>query len=84
MKIILGFTIFFVGIINAMDHLDQNISQYWDAVAFFMVIMGTLAVAIITMPSLSLKIISTRSLILTSCNVEIWYMSPLTDFLQSL
>lgn len=40
-----------------MKHLDQNISQYWDAVAFFMVVMGTLAVAIITMPSLSLKII---------------------------
>lgn len=57
MKIILGLTIFSIGMINAMGHLEQSFSQYWDAVAFFMVVMGTLSVAIITMPSLSLKII---------------------------
>lgn len=57
MKIILGSAIFLFGIYNALDHLDQSITQYWDSVAFFMVVLGTLAVAVITMPSLSLKII---------------------------
>lgn len=57
MKVISGILIFSVGTYYSIQHLGQSIVQYWDAVAFFMVISGTISVAIMTLPSLSLKII---------------------------
>jgi chemotaxis protein MotA len=57
MKMILGYIISGFGIISAVSHLDQDLSQYWDSVAFFMVVFGTLSVAVITLPSLGLKTI---------------------------
>ncbi|MBT7608364.1 MAG: hypothetical protein HN576_01320 [Bacteriovoracaceae bacterium] len=57
MKITLGYIISAFGIITAVNHLGQDLSQYWDGVAFLMVVFGTLSVAVITLPSLNLKII---------------------------
>lgn len=52
MKIILGFGIVTIGFVIALDHLNQNINQYWDLIAFAMVVFGTLATSVMTMPSL--------------------------------
>jgi len=67
MKVILGFIIFSIGIFYSIQHLGQSLTQYWDTVAFFMVIFGTISVAIMTLPSLNLKIIL-RELLLSTEN----------------
>lgn len=67
MKILFGFLISTIGIYFSIEHLGQSIAQYWDAVAFLMVIFGTISVAVITLPSLNLKIIL-RELILSMEN----------------
>lgn len=55
MKIIIGFAIITSGFYIALDHLDQRIVQFWDIIAFSVVVFGTMAVSIMTMPSLKLK-----------------------------
>jgi flagellar motor component MotA len=52
MKVILGFIVITLGFAFSLDHLNQSVSQYWDAIAFFMVFFGTLSVAVMTSPSL--------------------------------
>lgn len=55
MKIIIGFIIMSLGFVIALEELDQNLAQIWDLIAFAMVCFGTLAVAVMTMPSLKLR-----------------------------
>jgi len=55
MKIIIGFIIITAGFYISLQHLDQSINQFWDIIAFSMVIFGTIAVSVMTMPSLKLK-----------------------------
>lgn len=55
MKIILGFFIISIGFYIALDHLNQGIGQFWDVIAFALVVFGTAAVSVMTMPSLKLK-----------------------------
>lgn len=55
MKIIFGFMIITSGFYVALDHLNQSITQFWDIIAFSVVVFGTLAVSVMTMPSLKLK-----------------------------
>ncbi len=54
MNLILGFIIVSCGFIFALDHLNQDVSHYWDVIAFSMVVLGTLSVSIITAPPLKL------------------------------
>jgi len=56
-KVILGLIIAGLGLWASSEHLNQNFTQYWDVVAFFMVVLGTFAVAIITMPPFKVRII---------------------------
>ena len=53
MKYVIGLFISVVGFILASKHLNQSISEYWDFVAFFVVILGTFAVMLITFPAVS-------------------------------
>ncbi len=55
MKIILGFFIISTGFYIALDHLNQSIGQFWDVIAFAMVVFGTVAVSVMTMPSLKIR-----------------------------
>jgi chemotaxis protein MotA len=55
MKILLGLTIFSFGFYNAILHLNQDIHNYWDMVAFLVVVGGTLAAAIITLPNVRFR-----------------------------
>lgn len=55
MKVLFGFAIVTVGFMIALDHLDQNINQFWDVIAFAVVVFGTLAASIMTMPSLKVR-----------------------------
>ncbi len=55
MKILIGFIIITAGFYVSLDHLDQSITQFWDLIAFAMVVCGTLAVSIMTLPSLKIK-----------------------------
>lgn len=55
MKIILGFLIVSLGFYISLEHLQQGIEQYWDLIAFAMVVFGTIAVSVMTMPSFKLK-----------------------------
>lgn len=57
MKLFFGLTIFAFGFYNAILHLNQNIENYWDAVAFFVVVGGTVSAALITSPNVKLKFI---------------------------
>lgn len=52
MKYFIGLIIASAGFKFASDHLKQDISEYWDSVAFFVVIFGTLAVMIVNTPAL--------------------------------
>lgn len=52
MKIILGLIVIGIGFKFAFQHLNQNLLMFWDVIAFSLVIGGTIAVAIMTMPSL--------------------------------
>jgi chemotaxis protein MotA len=51
MKIIFGTVIIILGFALSLWELDQQLSSYWDLVAFAMVFSGTLSVAILTSPS---------------------------------
>lgn len=57
MNLLLGFLVITSGFYIALDHLGQNISQYWDVIAFAMVIFGTLSVSIITAPPMKLGVL---------------------------
>lgn len=52
MKVVIGIFISVVGFYLASQHLNQNIKEYWDFVAFFVVVLGTFAVLLITFPAL--------------------------------
>ena len=58
MKVIIGMILAGIGLWASAEHLGQTINQYWDLVAFLMVVLGTIAVSIVTLPTLNLKIIS--------------------------
>jgi chemotaxis protein MotA len=55
MKIILGFIVITVGFYVSLEHLNQGIKQFWDVIAFAMVVFGTIAVSIMTIPSLRIR-----------------------------
>lgn len=55
MKIIIGFITISLGFYIAVEELNQNLSDFWDLIAFAVVVFGTVAVGIISMPSLKLK-----------------------------
>ena len=52
MKYVIGLFISVVGFILASKHLNQDIKEYWDFVAFFVVVLGTFAVMLITFPAI--------------------------------
>lgn len=54
MNLIIGFIVVTSGFIFALNHLNQDISNYWDIIAFSMVVLGTLSVSIITAPPLKI------------------------------
>lgn len=58
MKVILGLIIISLSFYISLEHLDQTVKDYWDLVAFALVIFGTLSVTIITMPSMKIKNLS--------------------------
>lgn len=51
MKYIIGLFISTVGFFLASQHLHQEVSAYWDYVAFTVVLLGTFAVMLITFPA---------------------------------
>jgi chemotaxis protein MotA len=51
MKYIIGLFISVVGFVLASNHLHQGLSAYWDFVAFAVVLLGTLAIMLITFPA---------------------------------
>jgi chemotaxis protein MotA len=55
MKYIVGLFIALVGFYAASEHLGQKMHEYWDFVAFFVVIFGTVAVLFISQPATSMK-----------------------------
>lgn len=55
MKILIGFLVISLGFFVALDHLGQQLHEFWDVIAFSVVGCGTFAVSIISMPSLKLK-----------------------------
>lgn len=57
MNLLLGFVVVSGGFMFALNHLQQNISTYWDVIAFSMVVLGTLSVSIITCPPLRYSVI---------------------------
>lgn len=57
MKYLLGFVFALFGYFMASKHLEQHLGDYWDFVAFFVVIFGTLSVLVISFPSDSLKVL---------------------------
>jgi chemotaxis protein MotA len=60
MKYIVGCLIAFTGFYLANDHLGQNLTDYWDFVAFFVVIFGTLSVLLISRPAVPTKMLFRR------------------------
>jgi chemotaxis protein MotA len=55
MKYIIGLFIAFTGFYLASDHLGQKVIEYWDFVAFFVVMFGTSAVMLISRPATPFK-----------------------------
>ena len=55
MKYLFGITFALYGYYMANAHLEQSLGDYWDSVAFYVVLFGTISVLIITFPSDSLK-----------------------------
>lgn len=51
MKYVIGLFIATVGFLLATQHLQQGPEAYWDYVAFFVVVLGTFAVMLITFPA---------------------------------
>lgn len=58
MKYAIGLFISIVGFTLASHHLNQAISEYWDFVAFFVVIFGTASVLMISFPAISMKFVA--------------------------
>jgi chemotaxis protein MotA len=52
MKFVIGLFISVIGFYLASQHLHQEIKEYWDFVAFFVVVLGTFAVLLITFPAI--------------------------------
>jgi chemotaxis protein MotA len=57
MKIIFGNVILFTGIVFSIIHLEQGLKSYWDFVAFFVVVFGTIAVSLMTSPAMKIRTI---------------------------
>lgn len=57
MKVLIGLLFVTAGFYIALDHLSQNIRDFYDVVAFAMVIFGSIAALVMTMPSLKLRYI---------------------------
>ena len=57
MKVVFGLFVAVLALWGAASHLDQSLFLFWDLVAFLMVIMGTISVAIITLPIIKINII---------------------------
>jgi flagellar motor component MotA len=57
MRLLLGFTVLLFGFYNAIFHLHQPIIGYWDVVAFLVVVGGTVAVAMMTSPTINIRFI---------------------------
>jgi len=53
MKFIIGLLLSCIGFYAASVHLEQHLKDYWDFVAFSVVIFGSLAILVIGMPYLS-------------------------------
>ncbi len=51
MKYIIGLFMSFLGFYFAADHLNQDFSEFWDVVAFSVVVIGTAAAMLITFPA---------------------------------
>lgn len=60
MKYVIGLFISVVGFFLASKHLNQNVREYWDFVAFFVVILGTFAVMFITFPAIPASYLARR------------------------
>ncbi len=52
MKVLFGLIVITAGFAISLEHLDQNLGQFWDVIAFAMVVFGTISVGITTLPSL--------------------------------
>jgi hypothetical protein len=62
MKYLLGLSIALIGFYQASDHLGQAVNEYWDFVAFFVVLFGTTAVLSISFPNHSVSELGTKFL----------------------
>lgn len=62
MKYVIGLFISSVGFYLASKHLNQDIREYWDFVAFFVVVLGTFSVMLITFPAVPASILLRRFL----------------------
>lgn len=60
MKYSVGLFISAVGFYLASQHLNQGADAYWDFVAFFVVVLGTAAVMLITFPAAPMKLLFIR------------------------
>jgi chemotaxis protein MotA len=60
MKYSIGLFIAMTGFYLASEHLGQKINEYWDFVAFFVVVFGTTAVMVISRPATPFKHIFLR------------------------
>lgn len=60
MKYVIGLFIASVGFVLASQHLHQGLDAYWDYVAFFVVILGTAAVMLITFPAVPVSLLAAR------------------------
>jgi len=60
MKYIIGLFISTVGFVLASQHLHQGAEAYWDYVAFFVVVLGTFSVMMITFPAAPMKLLFIR------------------------
>lgn len=60
MKYSVGLFISAVGFFLASQHLNQGADAYWDFVAFFVVVLGTAAVMLMTFPAAPMKLLLMR------------------------
>ncbi len=57
MRLLFGLFTISAGFILASIHLEQGAKSYWDFVAFFVVVFGTLSVMLITRPQLKFSVV---------------------------
>ena len=55
MKFLFGIIVLVFAVYNAAYHLGHEMTTFWDSVAFFVVFGGTVAAALMTMPSVKIK-----------------------------